>query len=72
MEIREKKSFDSNAEVILDMQREKKYFGKTEQRDARRYSGFEPVALSPEVESGLLRHFSDHCVAVIVEFPIND
>lgn len=72
MEIREKKSPDSNTEVVS---REKKYSesGKTGQRDAMRHSGsVRAVTLSPEAESGLLQHFPDHCVAIIVEFSISD
>lgn len=47
--------------------------GKTGQRDAMRHSGsVRAVTLSPEAESGLLQHFPDHCVAIIVEFSISD
>lgn len=72
MKIREKKNYDSNIEVIPSIQGEKVVgIGKTEQRDAMRHSGSVPaVTLSPEAKSGLLQHYSRHCV--IMEFSIND
>lgn len=72
MEIRKKKSSDSNTEVLPGIQEEKVLgIGKTEQRDAMSHSGsIRAVTLSPKAESGLLQHYFDHCV--IVEFSIND
>lgn len=72
---REEKLRAPNTGVTPGIQGEKKVFGigKMEQRDAMRRSGsVRAVTLSPEAESGLLQHFSDHCVATIVEFLISD